>query len=176
MWENRICTCMCNWFTMLYSRKKNCIGEITIEKIIIINGKKINKRWSQGVPIVDQQVKNQTSIHENAGLILAFLSGLKIQHCHRLRCRSRIGSDLALLWLWRRPADAALIQPLAWELLHAASPVKRKPSKKKKWNQTISVTQIRPNLTEKTNQGRGLLNCRFLGPIPGPLNQSWLEW
>jgi len=23
---------MCNWVTMLYSRKKNCIGEITIKK------------------------------------------------------------------------------------------------------------------------------------------------
>ena len=29
MWENRMCTCICNWVTMLYSRKKNCIGEIT---------------------------------------------------------------------------------------------------------------------------------------------------
>ena len=26
------------------------------------------------------------------------------------------GLDLALLWLWRRPAAAALIQPLVWEL------------------------------------------------------------
>ena len=28
----------------------------------------------------------------------------------------RCGSDPALLWLWFRPAAAALIQPLAWEL------------------------------------------------------------
>ena len=28
----------------------------------------------------------------------------------------RRGSDLALLWLWGRPAAAAPIQPLAWEL------------------------------------------------------------
>ena len=27
----------------------------------------------------------------------------------------RHGSDLAWLWLWRRPAAAALIGPLAWE-------------------------------------------------------------
>ena len=27
----------------------------------------------------------------------------------------RRGSDLALLWLWRRPAAAALIRPQAWE-------------------------------------------------------------
>ena len=31
------------------------------------------------------------------------------------RCRL----DLALLWLWCRPADAALIPPLAWELQYA---------------------------------------------------------
>ena len=28
----------------------------------------------------------------------------------------RNSSDLALLWLWHRPAATALIQPLAWEL------------------------------------------------------------
>ena len=32
MGEKRMYTCMCNWVTMLYSRKKNCIGEITIKK------------------------------------------------------------------------------------------------------------------------------------------------
>ena len=32
MGEKRIYTCMCNWVTMLYSRKKICIGEITIKK------------------------------------------------------------------------------------------------------------------------------------------------
>ena len=33
-----MCTCMCNWVTVLYSRKKNCIGEITIKNN---NNKKI---------------------------------------------------------------------------------------------------------------------------------------
>ena len=28
----------------------------------------------------------------------------------------RCGSDLALLWLWRRPAAIAPIHPLSWEL------------------------------------------------------------
>ena len=32
----------------------------------------------------------------------------------------RHSSDLALLWLWCRPAAAALIQLLAWELPYAA--------------------------------------------------------
>ena len=32
----------------------------------------------------------------------------------------RRNSDLALLWLWRRPVATALIGPLAWEPPHAA--------------------------------------------------------
>ena len=45
----------------------------------------------------------------------------------------RCGSDPALLWLWCRLAAAIPIQPLAWELPHAAgAAVKRKKKKKKK--------------------------------------------
>ena len=33
----------------------------------------------------------------------------------------RHGSDLALLWLWCRPAGAAPIRSLAWELPYATS-------------------------------------------------------
>ena len=36
MCENRMCTYMSNWVTMLYTRKKICVGEITIKKIIIM--------------------------------------------------------------------------------------------------------------------------------------------
>ena len=32
----------------------------------------------------------------------------------------RRGSDLALLWLWWRPAAVALVRPLAWGPPHAA--------------------------------------------------------
>ena len=39
--RNRMCTCMCNGVTMLYSRKKNCIEEITIKNN---NNKKIPKK------------------------------------------------------------------------------------------------------------------------------------
>ena len=38
----------------------------------------------------------------------------------------RHGSDLALLWLGRRPEGAAPIGPLAWELLYAAKAKKDK--------------------------------------------------
>ena len=44
--------------------------------------------------------------------------GLKIQCCHELWAGCIHSSNLALLWLWHRPAAAALIRPLAWELLY----------------------------------------------------------
>ena len=44
----------------------------------------------------------------------------------------RRGSDAVLLWLWRRPAAVALIQPIAWELPYAAGVTLKSLKKKKK--------------------------------------------
>ena len=44
----------------------------------------------------------------------------------------RCGLDLVLLWLWGRPAAAALIQLLAWEPPYAAGVALKSKSKKKK--------------------------------------------
>jgi len=44
----------------------------------------------------------------------------------------RCGSDLALLWLWCRTAAVALIRPLAWESMYAASAALKRQKKKKK--------------------------------------------
>ena len=38
----------------------------------------------------------------------------------------RRGSDPTLLWLWCRPAAAALIRPLAWEPLYATGAALKK--------------------------------------------------
>ena len=59
-----------------------------------------------------QQVKNPTSIHEDAGSVPAPTQCIK---------------DLTLLWLWCRPAAIAPIRPLAWELPYA-TPVTLKKS------------------------------------------------
>ena len=84
-----------------------------------------------GVPIAAQQVKNPPSIHEDAGLIPGFAhciegSGIALRCGIGRRCRS----DLALLWLWCRPAPATPIQLLAWELPYAVGvALKRKKVK-----------------------------------------------
>jgi len=51
---------------------------------------------------------------------LSLLSGLRI--CVAMSCgvSFRCSLDPPLLWLWCRLAGAALIRPLAWELLHTA--------------------------------------------------------
>ena len=43
----------------------------------------------------------------------------------------RCGSDPKLLWLWCRPAAAAQIQSLAWELPYAVGAALKKKKKKK---------------------------------------------
>ena len=82
---------------------------------------------------------------------LALLSGLRMQHCHELWCRSqtwlgsrvavgcgvggRHGSDPVLLWLWRRLVATALIRPLAWDppyAVGAAQEIAKKRQKNKK--------------------------------------------
>ena len=45
----------------------------------------------------------------------------------------RRGSDPAVLWLWCRPAAAALIRPLARELSYAACMALKRKRKKKLW-------------------------------------------
>ena len=44
------------------------------------------------------------------------------------------GSDPELLWLWHRPAAAAVIQSLAWELPHAAGAAMKKRKNKTESN------------------------------------------
>ena len=75
------------------------------------------KMYILGVPVVVQGLTNPTSIHKDAGLIPGLAQGLRIQRYRELWCGCRFGLDPLLLWLWLwcRPAAAALIGPLAWE-------------------------------------------------------------
>ena len=79
-----------------------------------------------------QQVKNLTSFHKDAGSIPGLTWWVKgsgvavscgIGHRH--------SSDLVLLWLGRRLAAVAPIQPLAWELPYAMGSALSKKSPKR---------------------------------------------
>ena len=62
---------------------------------------------------------------------LASFSGLRIWCCHKLPTRSKMELGSGVVWLWRRLAAAALIQPLAWELPYATgAALKTAPPKK----------------------------------------------
>ena len=82
-----------------------------------------------GVPTVAQWVKNLTSIYEDAGSIPGLTQWVKGSSIP-VSCGigHRCGSDL-LLWLWCRPATAALIRPLAWELPYATGVSPKKENK-----------------------------------------------
>ena len=70
-----------------------------------------------------QQIKNLTSIHEDAGSVPGLPPWVKNLACAKLWSRSQmwLGSGSGQwLWLWCRPAAAALIGPLAWELPYAS--------------------------------------------------------
>ena len=56
----------------------------------------------------------------------------------------RHGSDLALLWLWHRPAAIAPIRPLPWELPYA-TPValKNKKEKRDRSIMNLALTQLK---------------------------------
>ena len=54
----------------------------------------------------------------------------------------RCGSDLAWLWLWRRPAAVALIGPLAWEPPYATGATLKKKKKKKKRERERENSQV----------------------------------
>jgi len=79
---------------------------------------------------------NLTSIHEDTGSILGPApwvkgSGIAMHNGIGLRC----GLDLALLW--RRPAAAALIRPLARELSYASGAALKKKKNKERERQNV---------------------------------------
>ena len=73
----------------------------------------VRMRWCWSSFVV-QRVKNLASIHEDVGPIPGLSQ--RVKHPE-------------LLWLWCRPATAAPIQPLAWEIPYA--PVAQKKKEKK---------------------------------------------
>ena len=105
-------------------------SSLLIYWVLIMEIRKLREQWTLVKPVIVDTVKlrslrrssycgsaamNLTSIHEDVDLIPGPLSELRIQHFQEQWCSHRCGSDLALLWLWCRPAAIAPNRPLAQE-------------------------------------------------------------
>ena len=75
---------------------------------------------------------NPISIHEDVGSIPGLTQWVEGSNV-AVSCGvgRRCGSDLALLWLWCRPAATAPIRPLAWEPPYAEGVALEKTEKTK---------------------------------------------
>ena len=100
-----------------------------------------------------QQISNRTSIREDAGFnpwphSVGQRSGIAMSDVLGCRC----GWDPTLLWLWRGPAAAAAIQPLAWELSYAEEFALKKKEPKNKNKKFIDLFCLYYKLKKTKNK------------------------
>ena len=77
----------------------------------------------------------------------------------------RRGSDLVLLWLWRRPVATAPIQPLAWEPPYAVGMALEKTKKKE-----VRLFQSGPDVElqlDNSSDVQRAINCSSLTETTG---------
>ena len=92
------------------------------------------KKDKKGVPVVEAAEINLTSIHEDACSIPSYLSGLRIQSCCELWCRSqtRLRCHVAVAVAQEGNCSFNLTPSLGPSICHRFSPKKQKKTKNKK--------------------------------------------
>ena len=103
-------------FTYLFSATQE--KDPQTHRVMSCSGGLAQTKVTWGVPIVAQQVKNPTGIHEDEGSIPGLIQWVtdaaSCGVCHSC------GSNPVLLWLWQWLEAAGLMRPLVWELPYAA--------------------------------------------------------
>ena len=129
------------------------------EKVLIQQGIYPVKNIIIGVPIVAQQERIWLGNMRLWVQSLASLCGLKIRCCCECGVGHRWGSDLVLLWPWRRLAATALIRPLAWgPLICHGYGLKNTKDKKKK---NVSMLFMHGNIRARKKKYLSLLDLVF---------------
>ena len=82
-----------------------------------------------GVPTVAQQVKNPTSIHEDADLTTSLAQWVKNMALPQAAAKV---THASWLWLWLRQSATVPILSLAWERLYATGTALKKKKKKER--------------------------------------------
>ena len=125
-------------------------------------------RLLEGVPVVAQWLANLTRIHENVGLILALLSGLKIWCCHELWCMSQmqLGSGVAVAVVQASGQNSDLTASLGTSMCHGRGP-KKKTKKKDYWK---SLWAEETKLANKSEEY--YLQFKYLFALKCPLGNS----
>ena len=91
------------------------------------------------VPVVTQQVKNPTSIHEDAGSIPRLTQwGKDLMLLQAVAKGCRCGLDPVLL-LWCKLAAVAMIWSLAWELPNATGADLEREKKKENGGNSVTL-------------------------------------
>ena len=92
------------------------------------------------------------------------------------RCGYRHGSDLVLLWLWRRLAAVALIRPLAWEPLYAAGMALKSKKQTNKQNPPKTNKQKSFPQINRTRNLACFLSLLIFPSNQSTVNQSRVTW
>ena len=106
------------WVWFIFALLSYCFSILNILKL----GVPTMAEWKQ-IWLVTMKMQVQS---------LASLSGLRSSIAVSCPVGYRHSSDLALLWMWHRPAAIAPIWPLAWESQYAMGVALKRPKKKKK--------------------------------------------
>ena len=113
------------------------------DKVLLFTGRKNQERVDSRISCCGSAVTNWQVSMRMRVQFLASLSGLRIWCCHDLWRRLQTWFRFFIAVLWRRPAAAAPIHPLAWKLPYAMGvALKRKKKKRERERDNCNIPMV----------------------------------